>query len=190
MSGGGMMKRCSWAQNTKYPNMMEYHDKEWGVESHDDTYIFEMMVLELFHTGLSWQIVLNKRESFLEAFDNLDPNIVKDYKEDKILELLENKGIIRHRKKIEAAIHNANRYLEVQQEFGSFNNYIWSFTDGKQYVGDGVTIEPKNFLSDKVAKDLKKRGFKWLGTITTMSFLEAIGVVNHHADYCFRYHKK
>lgn len=189
MSGGGNMKRCFWAENTKYPNMREYHDTEWGVPSHNDRYIFEMMVLELFHTGLSWQIVLNKRDAFKEAFDNFEPNIVKNYQEGKVLELLENKGIIRHRRKIEAAINNAVRFLEIQQEFGSFSNYIWSFTNNSQYMGDGLTIEPKNTLSDNVAKDLKKRGFRWLGSVTTMSFLEAIGVVNHHMENCFRYHK-
>jgi DNA-3-methyladenine glycosylase I len=164
-----------------------YHDTEWGVPSYDDGYLFEMFVLESFHCGLSWLIILNKRDSFRQAFDQFDPHIIKNYSEDKINELMNNSGIVKNRAKIIATISNAKCFLEVQEEFGSFCTYIWSFTNNEVVYGNGIDIEPKNELSDRVAKDLKKRGFKFMGSVTAMSYLEALGIVNHHSIDCFKY---
>ncbi|AIO18847.1 DNA-3-methyladenine glycosylase 1 [Candidatus Izimaplasma bacterium HR1] len=178
------MNRCNWPSLENSEIYKEYHDHEWGVASYDDRYLFEMIVLESFHCGLSWLIILRKRESFREAFDNFIPEIVAKYDEGKIYELLGNKGIVRHIGKIKAAINNANKYIEIQNEFGSFSNYIWSFTDNKVMVLKGDNFVTKNELSDKVTKDLKRRGFKFLGSVTTYSYLEAIGVMNNHYSGC------
>lgn len=183
------MKRCDWGNAFNNPKYVEYHDTEWGVPSYDDQYLFMMFILEMFHTGLSWEIVLNKRENFIEAFDQFDVQIVANYKEDKIEELMKNKGIIRNRKKIEASIINAQAFIKVQEEFGSFSDYIWSFTDGEVSYGDGNAMPTTSPLSDTITKDLKKRGFKWMGSVTCKSYLQAIGIENDHFDYCFRYRK-
>lgn len=181
------MKRCEWSENSGQDIYLEYHDNEWSVPSKDDRYLFEMFVLESFHCGLSWLIVLKKRKAFIEAFDNFDAEKVSNYGEDKISELLANKDIIRHKGKILAAINNANRFKEVQAEFGSFSNYIWSFTDNKVIYKNNDDKITKNALSDEVSKDLKKRGFKFMGSVTTYSYLEAIGVMNNHNTYCYKY---
>lgn len=181
------MKRCNWPKLEQSTVYTIYHDTEWGVPSYEDRYLFEMFVLESFHCGLSWLIILNKRESFRKAFDEFNPNIIKDYTDEKIIDLLNNKDIVRHEAKIRATINNAKCFLNVQKEWGSFSDYIWSFTNNKIVYGSGTNIETKNALSDLVSKDLKKRGFKFMGSVTTMSYLEAIGIVNHHSKDCFKY---
>lgn len=183
------MKRCQWGDYEKYPNYVEYHDTEWGVPSYDDSYLFEMFVLESFHCGLSWLIVLNKRENFRKAFDDFDYHKIKDYDEFKIEELMHNDGIIKNKAKILATIKNAKAFIKVQEEFGSFSDYIWSFSDHKVVFGDGLTNQTTSPLSDKISKDLKKRGFSFMGTVTTKSYLQAIGIENDHMSYCFRYRK-
>lgn len=184
------MERCKWGDLEKNDNYIEYHDNEWGVPSYEDAYLFEMILLESFHCGLSWLIILNKREEFRKAFDDFNPEIIKKYDEDKISELLENKGIVRNKAKINATIGNALAFIKIQEEFGSFCKYIWSFTNNEVvYIKDDVLLS-KNELSDIVSKDMKKRGFKFMGTVTTYSYLEAIGVMNNHASYCIKYHKK
>lgn len=179
--------RCNWKNLEKSEIYINYHDNEWGVPSYDDAYLFEMFVLESFHCGLSWLLILKKREAFRQAFDGFDANEIVDYDENKILNLLDNKDIVRNRAKILATIENAKSFLKVVEEYGSFSNYIWGFTNGKveYYPFDGVTT--RNELSDKVAKDLKKRGFKFMGTVTCFSYLEAIGIMNNHSINCFRY---
>lgn len=183
------MKRCEWPNLEKNQEYIEYHDNEWGVPSYEDNYLFEMIVLESFHCGLSWLIILKKRENFRIAFDNFNFEIIQNYGEDKINELLNNKDIVRNIAKIKATISNASSFIKIQKEFGSFCNYIWSFTNNKIIcIGDGQLVS-KNELSDSVSKDLKKRGFKFMGSITTYSYLEAIGVMNNHSLNCFKYFK-
>jgi DNA-3-methyladenine glycosylase I len=181
------MERCRWKNLDKYHNYIQYHDNEWGVPSHDELYLFEMIVLEAFHSGLSWVIILNKREDFREAFDNFNPMIIKEYDEDKIDALLNNKKIVRHEGKIRAAINNASCFLKIQEEFGAFSDYIWSFTNYEILYSENDELITTNKLSDEVAKDMKKRGFKYMGSITTYSYLEAIGIMNNHSSFCFRY---
>ncbi len=182
-----IMKRCEWSNLEGNELYIEYHDNEWGVPSYEDNYLFEMFVLESFHCGLSWLLILKKRDNFRRAFDNFDAEIISNYSDDKISELMADTGIVRNKAKILATIQNAKSYLKVKAEFGTFSKYIWSFTDGKVVYNpfDGVT--DRNELSDRVAKDLKKRGFKFMGTVTAFSYLEAIGVMNDHATYCFKH---
>jgi DNA-3-methyladenine glycosylase I len=180
--------RCKWPNLENNEVYVEYHDNEWGIASYDDAYLFEMILLESFHCGLSWLIILKKREEFRKAFDNFDPNIIRKYGEDKIEELMQNAGIVRNKAKIQANIENAKAFLRIQEEFGSFSDYIWSFTDGNVIYGDFEKLVTKNKLSDQVSKDMKKRGFKFMGSVTTYSYLEAIGVMNNHSKNCFKYH--
>lgn len=182
------MERCKWANLEKNEVYVAYHDNEWGIPSYEDPYLFEMILLESFHCGLSWLIILKKREAFRKAFDNFDPNIIKDYEDDQIAMLLDNTDIVRNRSKILANIGNAEAFLKVQEAFGSFSAYIWSFTDNKVLYGDFDKLMTTNELSDKVSKDMKKRGFKYMGSVTTYSYLEAIGVMNNHSRECFRNH--
>lgn len=184
------MERCRWPNLEKSATYQAYHDNEWGVPSYGDRYLFEMIVLESFHCGLSWLLILNKRENFRIAFDQFDPCIIKDYDDHKISELLSNKGIVRNAAKIRATINNAACFINVQQEFGSFSAYIWSFTNHEVIYATDEPLTPTNELSDIVSKDLKKRGFKFMGSITTYSYLEAIGVMNNHCSYCFKHHRK
>ncbi|MFI3214356.1 MAG: DNA-3-methyladenine glycosylase I [Eubacteriales bacterium] len=181
------MERCHWPNLENSEIYQEYHDKEWGVASYDDVHLFEMFILESFHCGLSWLLILKKREHFRKALDGFDAVKIAQYEENKIAELLENKDIVRNRAKILATIANAKAYLKVVEEFGSFSNYLWKFTEGKvvYHPFDGVTT--KNELSDVISKDLKKRGFKFMGTVTCYSYLEAIGIMNNHAIYCDKY---
>lgn len=183
------MQRCPWKNLEKHQNYTNYHDKEWAVPSYDDAYLFEMILLESFHCGLSWLLILNKRENFRLAFDNFDPYKIKDYGEDKVEELLNNKNIVRHQGKIRASISNALSFIKIQEEFGSFSHYIWSFTGNEIVFIDDFPVT-KIELSDRVSKDLKKRGFKFMGSVTTFSYLEAIGVMNNHIPTCFMYRKK
>ncbi len=181
------MQRCAWPNLENSDIYINYHDNEWGVASRDDSHLFEMFILESFHCGLSWLLILKKREAFRKAFDNFDAHIISNYDEEKIAQLMENQEIVRNKAKILATIQNAKSYLKVVEEFGSFSDYLWSFTDNKvvYYPFDGVTT--KNELSDKVSKDLKKRGFKFMGTVTCFSYLEAVGIMNDHAPYCCKY---
>jgi DNA-3-methyladenine glycosylase I len=169
---------------------MEYHDTEWGVPVFDDQKHFEFLVLESAQAGLSWITILKKRENYRKAYDNFDPKKVARYGEAKKAKLLADAGIIRNRLKIEASITNAQRFLEIQKEFGSFSNYIWGFTNGKPVVGKRKTlgeIPARTELSDKISLDLKKRGFKFLGSIIMYSHLQATGIINDHITSCFRY---
>lgn len=181
-----MCIRCNWKNLEKSEIYIRYHDEEWGIPSHDDRYLFEMLILESFHCGLSWLIILNKREFFKQAYDNFDVEKVSNYTQDKIDELMENSNIVRNKAKIIASIENAKSYIKIVEEFESFDKYIWSFTGNRveSYPYDGVM--KSNELSDRVAKDLKKRGFKFMGTVTTFSYLEAIGIMNNHAKECFK----
>jgi DNA-3-methyladenine glycosylase I len=170
--------------------MIKYHDEEWGVPLHDDLKLFEFLVLEGFQAGLSWQIVLNKREGFREAFDRFNPEIVAGYDTLKIEKLMNDASIIRNRLKIVACINNANRFLEIQNEFGSFDNYIWKFVDYKPVVNrfnELSELPAKTTVSDVISKDLKKRGFKFVGSTVIYAHMQATGMVNDHLTFCFRY---
>ncbi len=183
-----MCIRCNWTNSN--PLMIKYHDEEWGVPLHDDTKLFEFFVLEGFQAGLSWQIVLNKREGFRKAFDHFNPEIVAGYNEKKLDELIQDKSIIRNKMKIVACVNNAQRFLEVQKEFGSFDNYIWKFVDYKpviNYFTDLKELPAKTALSDKISADLKKRGFKFVGSTVIYAHMQATGMVNDHMIFCFRY---
>ena len=184
------MKRCSWSEgNDLY---IEYHDKEWGVPVHDDKKHFEFLVLESAQAGLSWLTVLKKRENYRKAFDGFDPKKVSKYNEKKIEQLLGNSGIIRNRMKIKASVNNAIKFLEIQEEFGSFDKYIWGFTDFKPKINSWKRISQipaTTKLSDKISKDLKKRGFKFVGSTIIYAHIQAIGLVNDHIVSCFRYNE-
>lgn len=177
-------KRCFWV-NLNSPIYVEYHDSEWGVPVHDDHKLYEMFLLETFQAGLSWITILKKREYFREAFDSFDVQKVANYKEDKIADLLQNKLIIRNRNKINAAVKNASIFIEIQKEFGSFSNYLWGFTNKEVIVNSDDEIPVKTELSDRISKDLKKRGMSFVGSITIYSYLQAVGIVNDHAKNCF-----
>ena len=176
-------KRCSWATDVE-KIYVEYHDDEWGVPTHDDRELFEFLVLESFQAGLSWITILKKRENFKKAFDNFDVNKVADYGEDKINELMENEGIIRHKGKITSAINNAQVFIEIQKEFGSFDEYIWGFTEGNIIKAEYLT---ESDLSKNISKDLKKRGMKFVGPTIIYSYLEAIGIIDNHQQDCFKF---
>lgn len=180
------MKRCFWVDE-KSEIYVKYHDEEWGVPKYDDGELFELLVLESFQAGLSWITVLKKREAFRQAFDEFDVKKVAVYKEDKIQELLNNEKIIRSKSKIEAAINNAKIFIEIQKEFGSFSNYIWGFTNKEVIKRTEKKLPASTPLSDKISKDLKKRGMKYTGTVIIYSYLQAIGVVNDHDEDCFRF---
>jgi DNA-3-methyladenine glycosylase I len=183
-----MCNRCDWGNANEL--MIKYHDEEWGVPLHDDRKLFEFFVLEGFQAGLSWQIVLNKRENFRLAFDNFNIEIVAKYDKTKIAELVQDKSIIRNKQKIAATVNNANCFLEVQKEFGSFDKYIWQFVDFKPVVNSFSQMSElpaKTALSDKIAVDLKKRGFKFVGSTVIYAHMQATGMVNDHLVGCFRY---
>ena len=180
------MKRCFWVDE-KSDIYVKYHDEEWGKPKFDDKELFELLILEGFQAGLAWITVLKKRDAFRKAFDNFDVEKVSEYKESKVLELLNNVEIIRSRSKIEAAINNAKVFLDIQKEFGSFSKYIWGFTSGKIIKNKTDKIEVSTSLSDKVSKDLKKRGMKYVGTVIIYSYLQAIGVVDDHETTCCCY---
>ncbi len=181
-------KRCWWPGND--PLYIEYHDKEWGVPVYDDNKLFEFLILETFQAGLSWITILRKRENFRKAFDGFDYKIIARYGDNKISELLNNAGIIRNRLKILATKANAIAFMLVQEEFGSFSKYIWSFTGGKPVVNNYKKMEDipsKTELSDLISKDLKKRGFKFVGSTVIYAHMQATGMVNDHCTDCFRY---
>lgn len=183
-----MCSRCDWGNSN--PLMIKYHDEEWGVPLHDDNKLFEFFVLEGFQAGLSWQIVLNKREDFRIAFDNFKPEIVAAYDEARIKALIHDKSIIRNKLKIAACINNAKRFLEVQKEFESFDEYIWQFVDFKPIVNSFQNMNElpaKTDLSDEISKDLKNRGFKFVGSTVIYAHMQATGMINDHLINCFRY---
>lgn len=182
------MNRCPWCGNDEL--YVKYHDEEWGVPVHEDKKHFEFLVLESAQAGLNWLTVLKKRENYRKAYDDFDANRVSQYGDDKIEELMQNAGIIRNRKKIEASINNAKRFLEIQKEFGSFDNYIWSFVDNKvvkNHWNDIKEVPATSELSDKVSKSLKTRGFKFLGSTIVYAHLQATGIINDHLVGCFKY---
>lgn len=179
-----MKKRCFWVDE-KSDLYVKYHDEEWGIPKFDDRDLFELLILESFQAGLAWITVLKKRENFRKAFDNFDVKKVAKYDEKKINELLQNEGIIRSKGKINAAINNAIKFIEIQKEFGSFSNYIWGFTDKKVIKRSKKELPVSTELSDKISKDLKTRGMKYVGTVIIYSYLQAIGVVNDHDKDCF-----
>lgn len=185
-----MTVRCGWTGDD--PLYIKYHDEEWGCPVHDDRKLFEFLILEGAQAGLSWITILRKRENYRSAFDNFDPAVVADYNDTKIEELLNNQGIIRNRRKILSAVQNARAFSNVQQEFGSFDKYIWRFVGGhpiKNYWRDLTEVPCRTNESDRMSRDLKKRGFSFVGSTICYSFMQAVGMVNDHIIYCFRYHE-
>ena len=183
-------KRCNWVTND--PLYINYHDYEWGEPIYREEQLFECLILETFQSGLSWITILRKRENFREAFDFFDSSKIAQYKEDKIEELLLNKGIVRHKQKIRAAISNAQAFIKIQEEFGSFNSFIWAFVERKPIQNKRTQmseITATSDLSDKLSKELKKRGFKFVGSKVIYAFMQACGMVNDHTIDCFRYAK-
>jgi DNA-3-methyladenine glycosylase I len=183
-----MTIRCEWAGND--PLMQKYHDEEWGVPKHDERRLLEDLVLDGAQAGLSWLTILRKRENYRQAFDNFDPAKVAAYDETKIEELLGNAGIVRNRQKINSAIKNARAFLKVQEEFGSFDAYIWGYVGGKPIRNNRQTMSElpaKTELSETISKDLKKRGFSFVGPTIIYAFMQAVGMVNDHTADCFRY---
>ena len=177
------MQRCSWC-NLNNPLYIKYHDEEWGTPVHDDKKLFELLILESFQAGLSWECILNKRENFKKAYDNFDINKIINYDENKIEKLKQNKGIVRNKLKIKASINNAKIFKQIQNEHGSFSNYIWSFTDNKIIYEKHKTSSD---LSDKISKDLKNKGMTFVGTTIIYAYLEAIGIINTHEKNCYKY---
>lgn len=176
--------RCAWAKD---PLEVAYHDTEWGVPQHDDRKLFEMLILEGMQAGLTWRLILHRRENMRHAFDGFDPAVISGYDDAKKAALLQDAGIIRNRLKINALVANAKAFLQVQQEFGSFDTYIWGFVGGKQVRTPLQNIEDMpatSSLSDTVSKDLKKRGFKFVGSTICYSYLQAIGILNDHMANC------
>lgn len=177
--------RCHWART---PLSIAYHDREWGVPNHDDRTLFEFLVLEGAQAGLSWETILRKRENYRRAFDNFDPRKVARYKARKVQKLLTDESIVRNRLKIAAAIQNARAFLNVQEEFGSFDKYVWAFVGGKPLQRKrGAGVPAHTELSDELSSDLRKRGFKFVGSTIVYSFMQAVGMVNDHDMKCFRY---
>lgn len=183
-----MKTRCSWCGDD--PLYVAYHDEEWGVPVREDDKLFEFLILETFQAGLSWITVLRKRENFRKAFDNFDYRKIAEYENEKFESLLQDSGIIRNRLKIKATISNAKAFIAVQKEFGSFSDYIWKFVDGEPIQNSFTALSelPANTpLSDTISKDLKKRGFKFVGTTVVYAHMQATGMVNDHVVNCFRY---
>jgi DNA-3-methyladenine glycosylase I len=183
------MHRCEWA---RHELEVDYHDCEWGVPLHDDQRLFEFLILEGAQAGLSWLTVLKKREAYREAFDHFDPQKVARYTPKKIETLLNNEGIIRNKLKINSTVQNAKAFLQIQKEFGSFDTYIWNFVDGKPITNTRKSLKDipaKTPLSDAISKDLKKRGFNFIGSTIIYAFMQATGMVNDHTTKCFRYNE-
>lgn len=174
--------RCRWV-NLKNPLYVRYHDEEWGVPLHDDRQLFELLILESFQAGLSWECILNKRESFRRAFRGFDPETVSRYGESDIERLMADSSIVRNRRKITAAIQNSRVFLDIQREWGSFDAYIWHFTEGKTIV-EPYTLRTTSLLSDRVSADLRARGMGFVGSTVIYSFLQAIGVLSAHGEEC------
>lgn len=183
-----VIKRCSWVSE-KDKLMVEYHDKEWGTPVYDDNKIFEFLTLESFQAGLSWRTILNKRKNFEKAFNNFDPAKVSKFSKKDFNRLMKDKGIVRNRAKIEAAINNAGKFLEVQKEFGTFSKYMWQFVNNWTIVNKIKKVSDYKPVNDEAivwSKDLKKRGFKFLGPTTLYAHMQAVGMVNDHMAGCFK----
>ena len=186
----GEKKRCGWCEGDALYE--EYHDTEWGVPLYDDAQLFEFLILETFQAGLSWITILRKRENFRKAFDNFDYHQISQYSEEKLQELMQNSGIIRNKLKIKASVANAQAFLRVQSEFGSFSSYIWGFVNGKPIqngLQDYREAPAKTQLSIAISKDLKKRGFKFVGPTVVYAHMQATGMVNDHEKNCFRHNQ-
>ncbi len=184
-----MKKRCDWCENT-FDQYVEYHDKEWGVPVHDDKTQFEFLILEGAQAGLSWSTILKKREGYRKAFANFDVEQVARFDENKIKQLLNNPAIVRNKLKVRSAVTNARNFIKIQEEFGSFDAYIWSFVEGKPVANNWEKMEEvpaKTETSDKLAKDLKQRGFKFVGSTIMYAHMQAVGMVNDHLVSCFRH---
>jgi DNA-3-methyladenine glycosylase I len=182
--------RCAWS--TKDQLYMDYHDNEWGKPVKDDKVLFEFMILEFFQAGLSWQTILKKRENFRKAFADFEVEKVANFDESKVDELAQNEGIIRHRGKISAAINNAKLFIEIQNEFGSFSDFIWAYVNHQPIINHWNSIKEvpaTTAISDQIAKDLKKRGFKFFGSTIIYAHMQATGMVNDHTKDCFCYQK-
>jgi DNA-3-methyladenine glycosylase I len=182
--------RCEWANNSLF--MLEYHDKEWGIPVHDDKKLFEFLILEGAQAGLMWETVLKKRENYRKAFDDFNPSKISLYSTVDVKRLLTDSGIIRNRLKVKAAISNAQRFLDIQKEFGSFDKYIWSFVGGKPIKNRFRSLSElpaKTLESDAMSKDLRKRGFKFVGSIICYAFMQAVGMVNDHTTDCFKFNE-
>jgi len=175
--------RCHWV-NMDNKLYIEYHDNEWGIPSYDDKYLFEMLLLESFQAGLSWECILNKREAFRNSFDNFDYEKISNYDDKKVNELLNNKDIIRNRLKINAAINNAKVFINIRKEYNTFSNYIWHFTDNKIVLNIDDNFKTTSKLSDEISYDLKMRGMKFVGSTIIYSYLQAIGIINDHELGC------
>ena len=179
--------RCPWAAGEL---SVRYHDEEWGVPVHDDRTLFEFLILEGAQAGLSWNTILNKRENYRKAFDGFDPDLVARYKAVKIRQLLRDPGIVRNRLKVSSAVENAKAFLRVQEEFGTFDGYIWQFVKGQPVVNSWKSIgqiPARTPVSDAISKELKRRGFKFVGSTICYAFMQAVGIVNDHLVGCFRY---
>jgi len=184
-------QRCDWV--TEDQIYLDYHDEEWGRPVHEDRKLFEMLCLEGAQAGLSWITILKRRDSYREAFDNFDPKLISNYDQEKIEALIQNEGIIRNKSKINSVITNARAFLEVQEEFGTFDRYIWRFVGGEPIKNDWKThtdVPAITKESERMSKDLKKRGFKFVGPTICYAFMQATGMVNDHTIECFLYHKK
>ncbi len=178
-------KRCSWC-NINNDLYIKYHDEEWGKITNDDNNLFELLLLESFQAGLSWECILNKRENFRKAFDNFNYHKIANYDENKISELCSNKDIIRNKLKIKSAVKNSKIFIDIQKEFGSFNKYLLTFYKGNiTYESDKTTSK----LSDDISKDLKRRGMNFVGSTIIYSYLQAVGIINSHFEYCYLYNK-
>lgn len=181
--------RCQWAEG-QFDEYIQYHDEEWGVPVHDDQTHFEFLILEGAQAGLSWSTILKRREGYRQSFVNFDPEKVAKFDEEKIQELLQFEGIIRNKLKVRSAVTNAQNFLEIQDEFGSFDNYVWQFVDGKPIVNHWKSLKDVPATtgeSDALSKDLKKRGFKFVGSTIMYAYMQACGLVNDHTVDCFRY---
>jgi DNA-3-methyladenine glycosylase I len=182
-------KRCAWAEGSS-PLMLKYHDREWGVPVHNDRKLFEFLILEGAQAGLSWQTILNRRSNYQRAFDNFSTRKIAQYTSKDIKRLLDDKGIIRNRLKIEATIENAKRFLQVKKEFGSFDKYIWQFVGDKPIRNKFKKLSElpaRTRESEMISRDLKKRGFRFVGPTICYAFMQAVGMVNDHITHCFRY---
>ncbi len=180
------IRRCEWAGDD--PLYIAYHDREWGRPEHNDQKLFEMLILEGMQAGLSWITILRKREAFRAAFDNFDPNKVANYGAEKIEALMADKGIVRNRRKIESAVQNARLFLDIQEQYGSFDKFLWKYVDDTPIIGevaDMKSIPATTPLSDRISKDLKKLGFRFVGSTIIYSFMQAVGMVDDHAVWCF-----
>ena len=179
---GHTVHRCAWLKLSN-PLYVKYHDEEWSVPKHDDQQLFELLILESFQAGLSWECILNKREHFRQAYRHFDPHVVASFNDRDRLRLISDPGIVRNRLKVDASIVNSRIFLDIQKEFGSFDAYIWGFTDGKS-IREPYHIRTKSELSDRISKDLKRRGMKFVGSTTIYSYLQAIGVLLAHGEEC------